>query len=102
MGTMYSADSLSATVLQPDGETLPFVLPEHESERLERLQELVGGHLEVVAIRGGRYMVGCETAKDVPHVINRVATAIAHDSEAIQAQDYLAGTFVIVTHEALA
>ncbi len=102
MGAMYSPESLGATVLQPDGEAQPLVLPEHEMERLERLQELVGGHLEVVAIRGGRYMVGCETAKDLPHVINRVATAIAHDNEAIQPGDYLAGTFVIVTHEALA
>ena len=99
---MYSPESLGATVLQPDGEAQPLVLPEQEMERLERLQELVGGHLEVVAIRGGRYMVGCETAKDLPHVINRVATAIAHDNEAIQPGDYLAGTFVIVTHEALA
>ena len=76
---MYSPESLGATVLQPDGEAQPLVLPEHEMERLERLQELVGGHLEVVAIRGGRYMVGCETAKELPHVVNFELPNVAED-----------------------
>ena len=49
---MFSPDTdyLRATVLQPDGETEQIVLPEEEAERLRRMQEVVGGHLEVVPI----------------------------------------------------
>lgn len=100
---MFSPDPeyLRATVLQPDGETDQFLLPEEESERLSRMQEVVGGHIEVVPIPCGRYLVVSESAKDGLHVINRYATQMAHESESILPDDYLAGTVLLVTQRAM-
>lgn len=92
---------LQATILLPDGEIAVQDLPAAEVDRLCCLQELVGGHLEVVPIDGQRYLVFCEVAKDRPHVINKTATAIAHASESIMVDDYLAGTVVLLPQHAL-
>jgi len=40
-------------------------------------------------------MVINENGKDAPHVINQTATDIAHEAEAIQRDDYIAGDAVI-------
>ncbi len=100
---MFSPDTeyLRATVLQPDGETDQFLLPEEEGERLRRIQEVVGGHLEVVPIPCGRYLVVSESAKEGLHVINRYATQMALESESILPDDYLAGTVLLVTQRAM-
>lgn len=92
---------LQATILLPDGEIAVQDLPTEERERLCCLQELVGGLLEVIPVEGRRYLVFGEIAKDHPHIINQTATAIAHASESIMADDYLAGTVVLIPQHAL-
>ena len=59
-----------ATILHPGGETDTRELPEDEVRRLRLLQDLVGGHLEVVPVPGAKYLVFWEEAKDSPHVVN--------------------------------
>lgn len=100
---MFSPENeyLRATVLQPDGEAEQIVLPEAEAERLRRMQEVVGGHLEVVPIPCGRYLVVSESAKDGLHVINRYATQLALESESILPDDYLAGPVLLVSQRAM-
>lgn len=93
--------ALQITVIQPDGGVDAVDLPEEEGARLRKLQELVGGHIEVVPVTGRRYLVVSESAKDTPHLVNQSATAIAHECESIQPGDYLAGTVLIVPQQAL-
>lgn len=100
---MFSRDteSLRATVLLSDGETDQIILPEADPARLLRMQEVVGGHLEVVPIPGRRYLVVSESAKDGPHVINRIATQMAQEAESIPLDDYLAGTVLLVSQQVM-
>ncbi len=94
-------DFLRATVIMANGEPDMLMLPEAVSERIIRMQEVVGGHLEVVPIEGNRYLVFSESAKDGLHIINRFATQMALESESILPDDYLAGTVLLVTHQAM-
>ena len=99
---MSSLDAnLKITVLQPDGAVDIFDLPEDEITRLRAIQELVGGHIALVPIVGSRYLVASESAKDKPHTINQTATALAHECESIQPDDYLAGTVLLVPQSAM-
>ena len=90
-----------ATIIHPGGETDTRELPEDGVRRL-LLQDLVGGHLEVVPVPGTKYLVFWDEAKDTPHVVNETATAIAREAESIQAGDYIAGVVVVVPRVALA
>lgn len=90
-----------ATILHPGGETDTRELPEDEVRRLRLLQDLVGGHLEVVPVPGAKYLVFWEEAKDGTHVVNETATAIAREAESIQPGDYLAGIVIVVPRKAL-
>lgn len=92
---------LRATVILAVGDPDVIMLPEEVSERTTRMQEMVGGHLEVVPIQGSRYLVFSESAKDGLHVINRFATQMALESESILPDDYLAGTVLLVSHQAM-
>ena len=96
---MFSRDteSLRATVLLSDGETDQIILPEADPARLLRMQEVVG----VVPIPGRRYLVVSESAKDGPHVINRIATQMAQEAESIPLDDYLAGTVLLVSQQVM-
>lgn len=101
---MFSSNTeiLRATVLQADGETDQIILPESDDVRLQRIQEAVGGLLEVIPVPGRRYLLVSESAKDGPHVINRIATQMAREAESIPPDDYLAGTVLLVSQQALA
>ena len=92
---------ITASLIHPNGEVDSVCLPEDDDARLRQLQEMVGGHLEVVALSGVRHMIINENGKDVPHMINPTATAIAHEAEAIMASDYIAGMAVILPAEVL-
>lgn len=94
-------DTPSGIVIHPDGVTDTVVLPEDEHGRLRALQDLVGGCIEGVPLPDGRYMLMNENGKDVFHVINQVATDLAHQAEAIMADDYIAGVAVILPKEGL-
>ncbi len=100
---MYSpeTDFLRATVLMADGEADQIMLPKADPDRIRRMQEVVGGHLEVVPVPGSRYLVVNESAKDGPHAINRFATQLALEAESIPPDDYLAGTVLLVTQQAM-
>lgn len=90
-----------ATAIYPDGVVETVALPSSEYDRLRTLQELVGGCIEGVPLPDGRYMLVNENGKDSFHVINQVATDLALLAEAIMADDYIAGTAVILPAEAL-
>ncbi len=93
--------TIEASLILPNGEVDSVSLPEDEEARLRQLQELVGGHIETVALPSERYMVVNENGKDGPHMINHTATAIAHEAEAIMPSDYIAGLAVILPTEVL-
>lgn len=94
-----TAPTISATVILPDGSSNTLKLPSDDEKRLAVLQQLVGGYIEGVALPDGRYMMINENGKDAPHVINVRATAIAHEAQVIQLDDYIAGVAAIVTQE---
>ena len=100
MGECGSLPRTAITVF-PTGDFAQEELPEDDADRLQRLQEIVGGHLEVVAIRGEKFLVACDEAKNGLHKINLVATTLAHECEAIMPHDYLAGNVVIVGKDLL-
>ena len=88
---MYGAIMITA-----EGEPEPVELPADEAQQIGTLQALLGGHIEFIALGGGRFMVIDEDGKGKPHRINQTATAIAHEVEAISADDYIAGAAVIL------
>ena len=90
-----------ATVLPPTGEMRVITLPSNETERLQKLKDLVGGNIEVVPLRGARYLVINENAKDSACRPNDFATWLALESESIAKSDYIAGVAVIVNAAAL-
>ena len=93
--------SIHATLIAANGEVDTISLPMDDDVRLQQLQDIVGGYIEAVAMPGGRYMVINENGKDGPHMINQTATAIAQETEAIMASDYIAGVAVILPAEVL-
>ncbi len=76
-------------------------LPDDSSSRLRILREIVGGDIEVVPLLGRRYLVIDEDGKDKAHRPNDFATWLAHQSESITPEDYIAGVAIIVSHAAL-
>jgi Domain of unknown function (DUF3846) len=92
---------IDATLIHPNGEVSTVSLHPDADSRLQSLQCLVGGYIEVVPLPGGRSMAINENGKDGPHVINQTATAIAHDAESIMSCDYIAGVAVILPAEVL-
>ena len=93
--------TVESSLILPNGEVDSVSLLEDDEARLRQLQELVGGCVEVVSLPGERYMVINENGKDGPHMINQTATAIAQETEAIMASDYIAGVAVILPAEVL-
>lgn len=93
--------TMSAIIIQPEGGVDTMTLPRDDDKRLAILQQIVGGYIEAVALPGGRYMVINENGKDAAHSINQMATDIAHDAQAIQADDYIAGVAAIITQGVL-
>lgn len=93
--------TVEASMILPNGEVESVSLPDDDEARLRQLQELVGGHIEAVALSGERCIFVNENGKDGPHMINHSATAIAHEAEAIMPSDYIAGVAVIVFAESL-
>jgi len=96
-----TATTMFATIIQPEGGVESMTLPLDDENRLAALQQIVGGYIEAVALPGGRYMVINENGKDAPHVINQTVTDIAHEAEAIQRDDYIAGVAAIITQGVL-
>jgi hypothetical protein len=90
-----------ATILSPDGAIREDALPDGDNDRVLRLYDLVGGHLEIVPIKGARYLVMNEGAKDKHLQANKAATDLAHEAESIPDGDYIAGTVVVVAQAAL-
>ena len=94
--------SLVATILHPSGESCTCVLPHSADARLSKLQEVVGGSIEVVPLLGKRYLVINEEGKMAAHRPNDFATWLAHESESITPEDYIAGVAVVVSATVLA
>jgi hypothetical protein len=92
---------MMATIIMPEGAISTTVLPVDVERRLECLQDIVGGPVEGIPLPDGRYLFLSENGKDGPHLVNTMATAIAHEAESIQKSDYIAGTAVILPSEAL-
>jgi hypothetical protein len=72
-----------------------------ESARLRQLQEIVNGPIEGVPLSDGRYMLMNELGKDGAHLLNQMATDLAHEHESIMSSDYIAGVAVVLPAEAL-
>lgn len=92
---------MMATVIMPEGAISTAVLPVDVDKRLECLQDIVGGPFEGIPLPDGCYLFLNENGKDGPHLVNTMATAIAHEAESIQKSDYIAGVAVVLPREAL-
>lgn len=92
---------MMVTVIMPDGAISTTVLPVDVDERLTCLQDIVGGPIDGIPLPDGRYLFLNENGKDGPHLVNAMATAIAHEAESIQKSDYIAGVAVVLPMEAL-
>lgn len=91
---------MKAILLHPSGDLDHIDLEDDEIRRVAQLQKLVGGYLEVVALKN-RYMVINENGKIERLEENPVATVVAHDDQAILPDDYIVGISVIVPKEAI-
>ena len=67
-----------------------------DSKMLTKLRELVGGAIEVIPLKGFRYLVLNADGKLEGLPPNPIATKLAHDSESICPSDFIAGNAVIV------
>lgn len=94
-----SDTTLPATVIRPDGSTETILL--EPKDRMQALQQIVGGYIEVVPLPNRRYLVINEDAKLVHHEVNQLATDTAQAAQSIRKDDYIAGTAVIVPAEVL-
>lgn len=88
-------------IITANGEADSVMLPLDDEARMHKLQGIVGGYIEAVALPGRRYMVVKENGKDGPHTINQTATAIAHEAQAIMLSDYIAGPAVVISQDDL-
>lgn len=89
MGTLLVCGSTLTTQID-----LP--LMDDEKARLTFLQEIVGGFIETVPLPEGRYLVFAADEKLDLHFVNTLATALAHASESIMPDDYVAGTAIVI------
>ena len=92
---------MHATVIHPSGATNELVLFSGESARLGQLQNIVGGPIEGVPLSDGRYMLVNELGKDGAHLLNQIATDLAHGNGSIMSSDYIAGVAVVLPAEEL-
>lgn len=92
---------MMATVIMPEGAISTTDLPVDVDKRQECLQDIVGGPIEGIPLPEGRYLFLNENGKDGSHLVNTMATAIAHEAESIQKGDYIAGIAVVLPSEAL-
>lgn len=65
-----------AEIVRMTGEYEPLTLPENTDGRLEVLQGIVGGFIEIVPLRGGKLMVIDEEGKLKGKKVNREATLL--------------------------
>jgi hypothetical protein len=92
----------AATILYANGDIDTVALPDDGQARMEKLTELIGGdYIQALPISRVRYMLIDENGKLHTHVRNQAATDLAHEAEAIQPSDYIAGTAVIVLRSAV-
>lgn len=88
-------EELAATV-RVDGAFDIWTIPQRCQTLVSRLQEEVGGYIEVVPLKDSMALVLNADAKLSNVPANLIATAIAHDSEAISSGDYVAGAVVLI------
>jgi hypothetical protein len=86
---------MKATIYKPDG-TETEVTPKDKSFTLDELKEIVGGWIEVVALKGS-YMVVNEEGKLMGLPFNLRATTIARQH--LNNGDFIVGTVIIVPFE---
>ena len=82
-------------IITATGEYRPATIPDAPCEALDAMQAIVGGYLEVVPLAGSRYLVFHAEGKIENLPPNPIATKLAHDSEAIMADDYIAGDAIV-------
>ncbi len=82
-----------ATIFYSNGHYDSFQLPSDPDKLLAALREAVGGHLEVVALTGGRRMVVNEEGIDLKLPFNERATFFA--AADLMDGDYIKGNAVL-------
>ncbi len=86
----------TAATIRADGALDIWTIPLRCQTLVTRLQEEVGGYIEVVPLKDSMALVLNADAKLSNVPANLIATAIAHDSEAISSGDYVAGAAVLI------
>lgn len=90
-----------ATLIAVNGTVTPIHLPQDPMATAENLRQLVGGDVQVVPLSGRRYLAMREDAKSAKHIVNVIATNMAHADQSIQGADYIAGDAVILAQSAM-
>ena len=67
---------------------------------LKEMQEFVGGYIEVVYLNKESMMIIDEEGKIKEKPVNKEATDIAHENQAIFNTDYIAGDAMILSGDA--
>ncbi len=98
---MDVTDKRTVVVIAANGAVSEVILPSEDMEALHALQDLVGGPIEARPLPERKYLVLNEDAKLDFHFRNEIATELALKAESIQADDYIAGTAVIVDSSVL-
>lgn len=84
-----------AQIINTDG-TTQTVEPKNGTDfKLEELQEIVGGYIEIVDLNNGQILVINEEGKLNNLEVNSPATSIAHQAGAIYAWDCIVGNVLL-------
>ena len=71
-------------------------VPMRDNLLLAKMRALIGGSLEIVPLKGRRYLVLNQEGKLYNLPPNPLATKLAHNAQSIPSYDYIAGDAVIV------
>ena len=86
----------SVILVTPKGEMTRHTVLVDDIYVLVILRDMVGGNVEIIPLRGRRYLVLNGEGKLLRLPPNALATKLAHDSQSIPPSDYIAGNAVIV------
>lgn len=91
----------TALFIQTDGTETPIEPDDGKVFTLDKLQELVGGYVEIIARKNGKIMLGDEDGRMKNLPINRMATDLLHSWLAPAPTVTLVGDILIVPDDTM-
>lgn len=96
-----ATNNAKSYIIRTDGTKVVVMPASGKQFELEELQEIVGGYIEVVNLSDDRLLVVNENGKLYNMSLNESATALAHDCNAIFANDFIVGDAAVIDRSML-